>query len=37
MTYCWVVRFNEERKIQEVRAYLDTNLLTRAMEQNIKQ
>jgi ketosteroid isomerase-like protein len=34
MTYCWIVRFNTEKKIVKVRAYLDTELLTRAIEQN---
>jgi hypothetical protein len=31
MVYCWIIRFNKERKIDRVRAYLDTDLLTRAI------
>ena len=35
MRYCWVVRFGEHSgNIEEVRAYLDTELLTKAIEQN---
>ena len=34
MVYCWIVTFNEEKKIKKVRAYLDTDLLTRAIEEN---
>jgi len=34
MRYCWVVRFGESGLIEEVRAYLDTDLLSRAIEQN---
>ena len=33
-TYCWVVKFNEDGMITRVRAYIDTELLTRAMAQN---
>lgn len=32
MTYCWVVKFNQQNKIYQVRAYIDTDLLIRAME-----
>jgi ketosteroid isomerase-like protein len=34
MVYCWIIRFNEDRKIDKVRAYLDSDLLTRAIEEN---
>jgi len=34
MVYCWIVKFDKNRKIVKVRAYLDTDLLTRAIEQN---
>ena len=34
MRYCWVCQFNEEGKISKVRAYIDTELLTRAIERN---
>jgi ketosteroid isomerase-like protein len=34
MVYCWVIRFGKERKINKVRAYLNTDLLTRAVEEN---
>jgi ketosteroid isomerase-like protein len=34
MVYCWIIRFNKERKIDRVRAYLDTDLLTRAIGEN---
>lgn len=35
MRYCWVVRFGEDSGlIEEVRAYLDSELLTKAIEQN---
>jgi hypothetical protein len=34
MVYCWIVRFNKDGKIDPVRAYLDTDLLTRAIEEN---
>jgi len=35
MRYCWVVRFGKESGlIEEVRAYIDTDLLSRAIEQN---
>lgn len=34
MVYCWIVRFNKDGKIDQVRAYVDTDLLTRAIEEN---
>jgi ketosteroid isomerase-like protein len=34
MVYCWIIKFTENRKIKQVRAYLDTDLLTRAIEEN---
>ena len=34
MNYCWVCKFDEKDKIVQVRAYLDTNLLTKAIEEN---
>lgn len=34
MKYCWVVRYGEEDKIKEARAYIDTALLDRALEGN---
>jgi hypothetical protein len=34
MVYCWIVRFNKEKKVDKVRAYLDTDLLTRAVQEN---
>ena len=34
MEYCWVCRFDKNHKIVEVRAYLDSDLLIRALEQN---
>ena len=34
MVYCWILNFNEDRKITRVRAYLDTDLLTRAIAEN---
>lgn len=34
MRYCWIVRFGGSGKIDKVRAYLDTDLLARAIEQN---
>lgn len=34
MRYCWVVRFGHNGMIEQVRAYLDTDLLARAIEQN---
>ena len=39
MTYCWVCTFIDvegEKKISRVRAYIDTDLLTRAVEENPK-
>ncbi|KAJ8604201.1 hypothetical protein MRB53_041914 [Persea americana] len=33
-TYAWVIKFNEERKIVLVRAYLDSLLVKQALEQN---
>lgn len=33
MKYCWVIRWKGESMV-EVRAYLDTDLLTRAMHEN---
>lgn len=33
-TYCWVVTFNDEKMITKVRAYIDTELLSKAMAQN---
>lgn len=32
--YCWVVGFNEEGRIESVRAYLDTAKLRDALEGN---
>ena len=34
MRYCWVARFNTDNVIEQVRAYLDTQLLSECMEQN---
>ena len=34
MRYCWNVRFGGNGMIQQVRAYIDTQLLAEAMEQN---
>ena len=34
MRYCWNVRFGSSGKIEQVRAYIDTDLLAKAMEQN---
>lgn len=34
MAYCWVARFDSRGKIVQVRAYLDTDLLTRAVGEN---
>jgi uncharacterized protein len=34
MRYCWVVRYGEDEKIREARAYIDTALLDRALEGN---
>jgi uncharacterized protein len=34
MTYCWVLKFNTDRQIERVRAYIDTDLLTRAINEN---
>jgi len=34
MRYCWVVRFGQDGLIEQVRAYIDTDLLVRAIEQN---
>jgi len=34
MRYCWLVRFGDNDKIEQVKAYLDTDLLVRAIEQN---
>jgi len=31
MSYAWVVRFDENKQIVQVRAYLDTNLLTETL------
>ena len=31
---CWICRFNADHQIVEVRAYFDTELLVRALEQN---
>lgn len=36
MKYCWVVKYSMEEKMIEARAYLDTDLLSRAIEQNQK-
>ncbi len=36
MKYCWVVRYSDEEKIVEARAYIDTDLLRRAIEENRK-
>lgn len=36
MKYCWVVRYDDDEKIVEARAYLDTDLLRRAIEGNRK-
>jgi ketosteroid isomerase-like protein len=34
MVDCWIVRFNQDGKIDQVRAYGDTDRLTRAIEEN---
>ncbi|KAK5944042.1 hypothetical protein PMZ80_003323 [Knufia obscura] len=34
MRYCWMVRFGSTGMIEQVRAYLDTDLLARAIEQH---
>ena len=34
MIYCWIMKFVDNRKIKQVRAYLDTDLVTRAIEEN---
>lgn len=34
MSYCWVMRFDESGMIVQVRAYLDTNLLTETLRSN---
>ena len=36
MKYCWVVKYGNDEKIVEARAYIDTDLLNRAIEQNRK-
>ena len=36
MKYCWVVKYGKDEKITEARAYLDTDLLRRAIEGNRK-
>jgi ketosteroid isomerase-like protein len=32
--HCWIARFNKDGRIDKVRTYLDTDLLTRAIEEN---
>lgn len=34
MRYCWNVRFGKDDKIEQVRAFLDTDLLERAIKEN---
>lgn len=34
MRYCWNVRFGKDGIIEQVRAFLDTDLLTRAIKEN---
>ncbi|KAK5086557.1 hypothetical protein LTR05_003725 [Lithohypha guttulata] len=34
MRYCWVLHFDDDGKIDRVRAYLDTELLSKAIAQN---
>ena len=34
MRYCWVVRFGKDDVIEQVKAYLDTELLSRAIREN---
>lgn len=34
MTYCWVLTFDDNGMIIKVRAYIDTDLLSRAVAQN---
>lgn len=34
--YTWVLKFNHERKIVQVHAYLDSELVKRALEENEK-
>ena len=36
MKYCWVVRYGQDEKINEARAYIDTDLLNRAIDGNRK-
>jgi ketosteroid isomerase-like protein len=33
-TYAWVIRFNEDGQIVEVRAYLDSWMVKQAIEEN---
>lgn len=33
-TYAWVVRFDEEGKVVQVRAYLDSTLVKQGLEEN---
>jgi len=33
-TYCWVMRFDEEGKVVQVRAYLDSTIVKQALEEN---
>ena len=34
MVDCWIVKFTDDRKIKQVGAHLDPDLLTRAIEEN---
>jgi ketosteroid isomerase-like protein len=34
--YCWIVKYGDDEMVHEARAYLDTDLLTRVIEQNAK-
>jgi uncharacterized protein len=36
MRYCWVCRYGEDEKIHEARAYIDTDLLNRAITEDRK-
>jgi uncharacterized protein len=36
MRYCWVVKYGDDETINEVRAYIDTDLLNRAIAGNKK-
>lgn len=33
--YSWVMRFNEDHKVVQVRAYLDSAMVKQAMEENV--